>query len=64
MICKHREIILYPTNIENKFGNIVIKDLEEAEIRCRNCNKPIANEDMHLYAPNKRFVGIPKGVLE
>lgn len=64
MKCLHTEIILYPSNIDNKFGNIVIKDLEEAEIRCKGCNKVIANEDMHLYPPNKRFVGIPKGIVE
>lgn len=64
MKCNHKEIILYPTNIDTSFGNIVIKDLEECEIRCRDCNKVIANEDMHLYPPTKRYVGIPKGFLE
>jgi len=62
--CKHEAIILFPTNIELKFDNIVIKDLEEAEIRCLDCNKMIPNEDMHLYPPNKRFVGMPKDLIE
>lgn len=64
MDCKHEEAILYPTNIEIVNGNVVIKDLENCDVFCKNCRKPMAYEDIHYIDPSKRFVGVPKRVLD
>ena len=64
MNCKHEEILLFPEDIVNKDDNIVIKDMDNCLVVCKNCNKEIPNEDVYLYPANKKFVGIPKGLIE
>lgn len=64
MNCKHEEIILFPEDIKNIDDRIVIKDIENCLVVCRSCDKVIANEDVELYPSNKRFVGIPRDLVD
>lgn len=62
--CKHLNMLIQPKHIEKKGDGVVVKDLIDSTATCRDCDEPLAAEDMSLYDDSHLFVAVPQDLFE